>query len=105
MGHGGFGRDNHELSAPFPSMCHVAVSLAAFVFLVARAASIAMAGEGTQQSHSESLYGKRLSHRKVDGVGPCIAADVVGDRCTRLAGAASIRSTTARLIRRSCWGN
>ena len=30
--------------------------------------------------HNESLYGKNLSYRKVEAVGPCIAAEVVGDR-------------------------
>ena len=38
------------------------------------------AQESHQPGHDESLYGKRLSYRKAEGVGPCIAAEVVGDR-------------------------
>lgn len=30
--------------------------------------------------HDEALYGKALSYQKVEGVGPCIAAEVVGTR-------------------------
>lgn len=33
-----------------------------------------------QPGHDESLYGQRLSYHKVEGVGPCIAAEVVGNR-------------------------
>lgn len=38
------------------------------------------AQESRQPGHDETLYGKRLAYRKVDGVGPCIAAEVVGNR-------------------------
>jgi len=39
-----------------------------------------LAQETRQPGHNESQYGKRLSYRKVEGVGPCIAAEVVGNR-------------------------
>lgn len=38
------------------------------------------AQESRPPGHNESLYGKRLSYHKVEGVGPCIAAEVVGNR-------------------------
>ncbi|MCX6898373.1 MAG: hypothetical protein NT105_06695 [Verrucomicrobia bacterium] len=38
------------------------------------------AQEPRQPGHDERLYGKRLSYCKVEGVGPCIAAEVVGNR-------------------------
>jgi hypothetical protein len=38
------------------------------------------AQEPRQPGHDERLYGKHLSYRKVDGVGPCIAAETAGNR-------------------------
>jgi hypothetical protein len=44
------------------------------------ATNAALAQETRQPGHDPSRFGRRLSHRKVEGVGPCIAADVVGNR-------------------------
>jgi hypothetical protein len=38
------------------------------------------AQEAHEPGHSEQVYGKRLAYHKVEGVGPCIDAEVVGDR-------------------------
>lgn len=54
-------------------------NLAAALILIL-ATNAALAQEARQPGHDESRFGKRLSYRKVDGVGPCIAAEVVGDR-------------------------
>ncbi len=40
----------------------------------------AIANETRQSGHDEQLFGKRLAYRKVDNVGACIAAEVVGNR-------------------------
>lgn len=53
--------------------------LPALLILISSAA-VLLAQEPCQPGHDESLYGKRLSYRKAEGVGPCIAAEVVGNR-------------------------
>jgi len=49
------------------------------LFLIG-SANVLWAQATRQPGHDESLYGKRLSYRKVENVGPCIAAEVVGNR-------------------------
>lgn len=43
-------------------------------------ANAVQAQEERQPGHDENLYGKRLAYYRVEGVGPCMAAEVVGDR-------------------------
>ncbi|MBI5819160.1 MAG: hypothetical protein HZA88_09230 [Verrucomicrobia bacterium] len=52
--------------------------LAALVFM---GGPIALSASETRQpGHDESLYGKRLPYHKVEGIGQCMAAEVVGNR-------------------------
>jgi len=44
------------------------------------AVSAAQDQHALQPPHDEALYGRRLAYHKVDGVGPCIAAEVVADQ-------------------------
>jgi hypothetical protein len=53
--------------------------LPALLILISSAA-VLPAQEPHQPGHDESLHGKRLAYRKVECVGPCIAAEVVGNR-------------------------
>lgn len=54
-------------------------TVSAALFLIGDTNAL-LAQETRQPGHDESVYGKRLSYRKVEGVGPCIAAEVVGNR-------------------------
>lgn len=63
------------------------VSLLSLLLLVLPATAAQVGGrdaalgqEVRQPGHDEARFGKRLSYRRVGGVGPCIAAEVVGDR-------------------------
>lgn len=51
------------------TLCLLATSLGSFA-----------ADTPPQTGHDESLYGKRLPYHKVENVGPCMAAEVVGNR-------------------------
>lgn len=50
------------------------------VLVLVGIANAVPAQEARQPGHDEQLYGRRLSYHKVEGVGPCIAGEVVGDR-------------------------
>ena len=50
------------------------------VIAVLACASVADAQPAPEPGHDPKLYGKRLAYQLVEGVGPCIAADVVGQR-------------------------
>jgi hypothetical protein len=52
---------------------------AALCLLVGSLISLA-AAEPPPPGHDESVFGKRLAYHKIEGVGPCIAAEVVGNR-------------------------
>ncbi len=41
---------------------------------------VSMAATEPPPGHDESKFGQRLSYQKIEGVGPCIAAEVAGDR-------------------------
>lgn len=49
-------------------------------FILIGAATVVPAQDLRESGHDERLFGKRLAYHKVNGVGPCIAAEVVGDR-------------------------
>ena len=50
------------------------------ILILISSAAVLPAQEPRQPGHDETLYGKRLPYRKVEGVGPCIATEVVGNR-------------------------
>lgn len=54
--------------------------LAGLVAMLIGDPCVCPAQESGQPGHPEELYGKRLAYHSVDRVGPCIAAEVVGNR-------------------------
>ena len=54
--------------------------LAGFLAMLAGGPWVCLARDSSQPGHPEGLYGKRLAYHPVEGVGPCIAAEVVGNR-------------------------
>lgn len=56
------------------------MKIPAAVLILILATNAVLTQEARQPGHDESRFGKRLPYRKVEGVGPCIAAEVVGNR-------------------------
>lgn len=52
--------------------------------LLLGSAQALLAEQARPSGHDETLYGTRLTYRKLDDVGPCIATEVVGNRLSKI---------------------